>query len=599
VSSSNAFRNAFDGRLQRRDPGMKFSVRVWLVGTLLATAAGGPLARAQSSLFTVAAEQPVSAGQSVFAEQAGAVTQAAFPPPAADASQPILPISATAIAPGASEPSMYDATPAGGPATPTIAVAPPVPPASPFAEEAAPFDPKQAREYLERLRAAEDRIRQLESQQVHDERTRTVVQSLKERWDSAKDPSITTAEQQAKSSSTKKPSDKKWYDRLSIRGYAQFRLNETLERDEAQAVPQYVGDRSIGDDQSFLIRRARVIISGDVSDRLYVYLQPDFASTPNGSVDQIHFAQIRDWYGDVYLDDCKVHRLRFGQSKVPYGWENMQSSSNRLALDRSDGINSAVRNERDLGVFYYWTPEPAQDFFKEVLDQGLKGSGNYGVFGLGVYNGQGGSLAEQNDDVHVVSRLTLPYTFAYGQRCEFGIQGYTGRYTVLSSQIRALGVGPAITPSGTLENNGRRGIKDDRLATSFIWYPQPIGFQAEWNIGRGPSLNDAQTAVIERALYGGYIQAMLKYDTQNWGTLFPFVRYSQFQGGYKPERNAPFSNIEEVESGTEWQINPQMELTTAFLITDRTNTTALSGAGQRSYRQFEGSVLRFQFQINY
>jgi hypothetical protein len=471
----------------------------------------------------------------------------------------------------------------------------------PLSAAAPPIDLSPELDLNERLLRAEARINELEGREPTTAQTRpaSLSQQVKERWDQARDPSITTVDQQTYGASKKKASEKKWYDRLSIRGYAQFRLNEIIERDESLAAAQHAGDRSIGEDQSFLIRRARVIISGDVSDRMYVYLQPDFASTPTGSPDNTFFAQIRDWYGDVYLDDNKVNRLRFGQSKVPYGWENMQSSSNRLALDRSDGLNSAVRNERDLGVFYYWTPEPAQDFFKAVLDQGLKGSGNYGVFGMGVYNGQGGSLLEQNDDVHVVSRLTLPYQFASGQYCEFGIQGYTGRYTVLSSQIRPLGVGGLITPSGTLDNNGRRGIKDERVAASFIWYPQPIGFQAEWNVGRGPSLNAAQTAVIERALYGGYIQTMLKYDTNNWGTLFPFIRYSQFQGGYKPERNAPFSNIEEVEAGTEWQFNPQMELTTSWLITDRTNTTALTGAGARSYRQFEGSVLRFQFQFNY
>ena len=67
--------------------------------------------------------------------------------------------------------------------------------------------------------------------------------------------------------------------------------------------------------QEFLIRRARVILSGDVSDHLYVYIQPDFASTPNSAVDRIEFAQIRDWYGDVYIDKEKVNRLRIGQSK--------------------------------------------------------------------------------------------------------------------------------------------------------------------------------------------------------------------------------------------------------------------------------------------
>ena len=58
----------------------------------------------------------------------------------------------------------------------------------------------------------------------------------------------------------------------------------------------------------------------------------------------------------------------------------MQSSSNRLSLDRNDAFNSAARNERDLGVFYYWTPKSAQDFFKYTVDEGLKGSGNYGLF---------------------------------------------------------------------------------------------------------------------------------------------------------------------------------------------------------------------------
>jgi hypothetical protein len=457
-------------------------------------------------------------------------------------------------------------------------------------------------ELLDRLRKTEARIQQLEKQSapLKDPQTTTMLRSMRERWDTAKDPSITTVDQQTHNSSSKKASEKKWYDRLSIRGYAQFRWNEVLDREPGSAPAQYVGDSSIGEDRNFIIRRARVIISGDVSDHLYVYLQPDFASTPNGNVDQFQFAQIRDWYGDVYLDNCKVHRFRIGQSKVPYGWENMQSSSNRLALDRADGLNSAVRNERDLGVFYYYTPEFAQDFFKDVLDMGLKGSGNYGMFGMGIYNGQGGSLAEQNDDIHFVSRFTLPVRFANGQMMETSIQGYVGDYAVIGQSISPLGVGGPFVPQGTIGGaNVNRYIRDERVASTFVWYPQPLGFQAEWNVGRGPGLNDAQTAVIDRHLYGGYLQSMYKIDTRCNGTIFPFVRWSYFKGGYKPERNAPFSEINEVEMGTEWQFTPQCELTTSYLITDRTNTTANSTAGVRSYDQFEGSVLRFQFQINY
>ena len=144
--------------------------------------------------------------------------------------------------------------------------------------------------------------------------------------------------------------DKKWFEKYTIRGYAQFRVNDVMAND-GPAPAHYVGDSSIGNNQSFLIRRARLIFSGDVSDHLSLYFQPDFASSVPGSPDANQFAQIRDLYADVSLDDQKEFRFRIGQSKVPYGWENLQSSSNRLPLDRNDALNSAVRNERDLGIF--------------------------------------------------------------------------------------------------------------------------------------------------------------------------------------------------------------------------------------------------------
>lgn len=405
-------------------------------------------------------------------------------------------------------------------------------------------------------------------------------------------------EEEAKKAADAKK-EKKWFEKYTIRGYAQVRYNEAISRDDLSAPPQYVGDRSVSEDQTFFIRRARLIISGDISEHLAIYLQPDFASTPDGSTSGINFAQIRDWYADCYYDKEKVHRVRVGQSKIPYGWENMQSSSNRLVLDRNDALNSAARNERDLGLFYYWTPEPAQEFFKEVIDTGLKGSGNYGVFGLGAYAGQGGSLAEQNDNVHLISRFTLPIEFDDGQFAEVGIQGYTGRYAVLGSNIRPLGVGASAIPLGTLDRGNRRGIQDERLAWTGVWYPQPLGFQSEWTIGRGPALNAAQTEIEERALYGGYAMTMYQHKTQCHGIVIPFLRWNYFKGGYKSERNAPFSMIDEWEVGFEWQMNKQMELVTQYTLTDRTNTTAFNTAGVTSYQQFDGDLCRIQFQFNY
>jgi Phosphate-selective porin O and P len=393
--------------------------------------------------------------------------------------------------------------------------------------------------------------------------------------------------------------DKKWFEKYTLRGYTQIRFNQELFVNPPSAPAQYVGDRSVSEDQSFLVRRARLILAGDMNDHASLYFQPDFAVTTPGSSDQTHFVQIRDLYADLYFDTDREYRVRVGQSKVPYGWENMQSSSNRLPLDRADGLNSAVRNERDLGAFFYWTPKPAQDFFKEVTDKGLKGSGNYGVFGLGAYNGQGGSFLETNDNLHVVSRLTIPMQFANGQYFEAGVQGYIGEYTVLSSGIRPLGVGTGSDkPTGAADTGNPQGWNDRRIAATWVWYPQPFGFQSEWTVGRGPGLNDAQTTIEDRALYGGY--AMLIYNIENcYGHCYPFVRWSYYKGGYKSERNAPFVNINEWEFGNEWQINSAAELTMSYLITDRTNTNASTPTGIAPYQQFDGHVLRTQLQINY
>ncbi len=296
---------------------------------------------------------------------------------------------------------------------------------------------KTMEELIQRLQDAETRLSALEFETT----------APKDSGDADKSPAKPSEAKEEKKEKPEKPKEKSWYEKIRIRGYTQVRINDTADLEPGSAPAQYVGDSSVGANQGFLIRRARLILQGDVSDHVGIYLQPDFAVTPPGSTDANHFVQVRDWYADIYIDKTKVNRIRVGQSKIPFGWENMQSSSQRLPLDRADALNSAARNERDLGVFYYWTPESAQNFFDEVNEQGLKGSNNYGVFGLGFYNGQGGSFREQNDNLHFISRLTVPMTLSNGQNMEMAIQGYTGKYVVLSSAISPLGIGAGAASS--------------------------------------------------------------------------------------------------------------------------------------------------------
>jgi hypothetical protein len=251
---------------------------------------------------------------------------------------------------------------------------------------------------------------------------------VQSRWDNIRDPAIETVDEMTRDKGGKKDEKKEkkkdeWYDKINIRGYTQFRINSLLWNNPDLANAYHPGDRSVAPLNHFFIRRCRLIFSGNLSEHLFFYIQPDFSGSVPGALDgAINFTQLRDCYGDVNLTTDKVHRVRVGLSKVPFGWDNMQSSSNRIPLDRSDAINSAINGERGMGVFYYWTPDYAQDIYKYVLDEGLKGSGNYGVFGIGCYNGQGVSRLEANNNMHFVMRLETPWKMDDGQIMEAGVQ---------------------------------------------------------------------------------------------------------------------------------------------------------------------------------
>lgn len=392
----------------------------------------------------------------------------------------------------------------------------------------------------------------------------------------------------------------KWYDKFSIRGYTQIRFDRTLNTDEGSAEPNVFGDRGInGRAENFFIRRLRFIFSGELNEHLFFYIQPDFGSTVQGVTGSTNFGQMRDAYADIYVDKEQVHRFRVGLSKVPYGWENLQSSINRIPLDRTDAMNTGVApNERDLGIIYYWTPVDKQKLLKALVDSGLKGSGNYGIFGIGVYDGQGGSVPEANLNLHAVARLTWPVQLDWsnGQVIEASIQGYRGEYVVTGGPIRALGRGPAITPLGT---GGTAGILEERVAATFVFYPQPFGLQAEWQVGKGPGLNDAQTDVISRPISGGYVMGMYRWDTHRFGIVMPYCRWQQFSGGYRNVVNAPYGHQRQLDLGVEWQIFQQLELTLEYSMVNTPNFTANSAANARSFNDFEGSMFRVQLQFNY
>jgi hypothetical protein len=353
----------------------------------------------------------------------------------------------------------------------------------------------------------------------------------------------------------------KWYERIGLRGYTQFRGSNVFSEDGPDL--EVPADRSVNENESLVLRRGRMIFSGDATDHLSTYAQMDF----NGSTGSGDFAlQMRDLYADVWLDRAKLWRVRLGQSKVPFGFVNLQSSQNRAPFERPDALNLAVEGERDLGASLMWNTAAAKQRFREVQNATLKGSGDYGVVSVGVYSGQGLNRPDQNGAMHVFGRVAYPFKVGSSQLLELGVQGYHGRFV---SPTQAITVdGASITP--TLRSGG---VADDRVALSAIWYPQPLGFEAEWTAGRGPALTADFRRIEADDLHGGYLQ--MHYRLKNAaGSWLPFTRWNYYDGARKFARNAPRMKVNEMDFGVEFVHWTELELTGVYTHTFRRTRTS-------------------------
>jgi hypothetical protein len=374
---------------------------------------------------------------------------------------------------------------------------------------------------------------------------------------------------------------KQWFEKISLGGYVQFRYNRLFETNPNLKCEQC--DRSIGENGGFFIRRNRLRVAGQIHPRLYMYIQYDFASAPSATAQ--HYGQIRDAYFDLGLDDDNEFRLRFGQSKTPYGFINMQSSQNRLNLDRDDALNSGSSNEREIGVFAYWAPKEKRELFESLVKDGLKGSGDYGCFAYGVYNGQNANKLDENDNLHQVTRFTWPFQYK-NQIFEPGIQAYTGQYTVTSLTKGVKFNKSDIYPAAT--------YLDQRVAGTMVVYPKPFGLQAEYNVGRGPQFNKFTDSIEVQNLNGGYVMVNYMIKTSQKQIIHPFARYTYYKGGKKHELDARSYEVKELEFGIEWIPFKNFELVCAYNIAERRYEDFVKQDNLQT-----GRFMRLQAQLNF
>jgi hypothetical protein len=244
-----------------------------------------------------------------------------------------------------------------------------------------------------------------------------------------------------------------------------------------------------------------------------------------------------------------------------------------------------------MGAYLIWAPYVIRERFKNLVKMGLRGTGDYGVLNVGVYNGTGINNDDNNGKMHAIVHAAYPFEFDNGQFFEIGSSFYTGKVRPNVAAIPSMGIGaagPSVPTSGVL---------DQRLAVNAILYPQPFGIEAEWTWGTGPQLDQASRAITSQSLEGGYLQACYRHVFPNQAELIPFVRWQTFNGGRKFATNAPANRVDEIAFGMRYVPYPEFEMTLMYSNGTRTNTTDNTATG--AYRDANVSYLGIQAQINF
>lgn len=201
--------------------------------------------------------------------------------------------------------------------------------------------------------------------------------------------------------------------KIALAGYTQVR---------------YQALEETGRPDGFDIRRARLDVKGNISPYWAYRVQFDLAGTP----------KLIDAYVELKLNDYL--NFTVGQAKIPFSLENLTSSNKLELIDRSQVVEALTargrdvggnQNGRDIGVLLGGTILKIKD--QPVVD-----------YRLGVYNGAGINMADNNEKKDYAARLILHPVLG------LDISGalYNG-----SRFVPAVTTGNVTTPSKSVDRN--------------------------------------------------------------------------------------------------------------------------------------------------
>ncbi len=260
---------------------------------------------------------------------------------------------------------------------------------------------------------------------------------------------------------------------IKISGYTQLRYRQ---------------DKSTND--TFDIRRARLDIKGDVTERFDYRTQIEFGGT--SSTNQVFLLDATIGYKvNQYL------KLTAGQFKIPFSQENLTSSPKLETINRAQVVENlgartgdvvGNQNGRDIGIQAGGSILP-------------KGNYNLVDYAFGVFNGAGINKADTNEQKDYAGRLVFHPLKAWS----LGGSYYAGSYAATSAR-----------------NDDR-----DRTGLEFAYVEDPISFKGEYIKGHDGTVNKD----------GWYLQAGYFFIPKKFQGVFKFDTYDLNTKLDKNEKN--------------------------------------------------------------
>lgn len=269
---------------------------------------------------------------------------------------------------------------------------------------------------------------------------------------------------------------------------------------------------------TFVVRRARIYIEGDVHKHVSFRILPDFAPGQQSLQEA--------WLDFEYLDEA---RLRVGKMKEPLGLERDQADVETVFIER--GLPSAVAPNRDVGA----------DFHGRVFDRRLR-------YDLALVNGaaDGASTdADADNDKDATARvIARPFRGEGGALLErFGVGFAAGL-----GRARGAASVPSYASesqqkffsylSGVAASGPRR-----RLMPMFYWYLHHFGILAEYVQSRQDFSAPGGSARLTTRAWQVQASWVLTGETRDFNRLTPRRRFQRGKGWGAFELAARYSAL--------------------------------------------------------